>query len=231
MSTTPDQAVTAPTPLTDGECTLLAERLLEGEPSSILDALTPAQKAVVSLWLLPTYEAIDMRGRPGTGRLEAKYPASGEEFKDAAKMAGIGHSAVETAVRVQKRNPSVIEQMRAGSINLSEAARAVGLARGFHSRVRLGPTAKIRRDSMGRGQPTPYGKGDRWREVSGPMQRYLTAWEKRGFEYRHLNPREARARLKAIDEIIAGLEKAKADLEPRAHSASLKVPSNNSQKG
>jgi len=70
--------------------------------------------------------------------------------------------------------------------------------------------------------PTFYfGKGDKWKESTEPLRRYLAAWEKRGFEFAHLNPRQAAARVKRIDGLIDGLIAARADLEPRSEKATL----------
>lgn len=66
-----------------------------------------------------------------------------------------------------------------------------------------------------------YGKGDKWHEATEPLARYLTGWEKRGYEFRHLNPREAGKRVARIDQLIAGLTEARADLERRSHRAKL----------
>lgn len=70
--------------------------------------------------------------------------------------------------------------------------------------------------------PTFYfGKGDKWKESTEPLHRYLRAWEKRGFEFAHLNPREAAGRVKRIDGLIDALIAARADLEPRSEKATL----------
>ncbi len=68
-----------------------------------------------------------------------------------------------------------------------------------------------------------YGKGDKWREATKPLSRYLAAWEKRGYEFRHLNPREAGKRLRVIDDLIARLTEARTDLGQRSHRAKLTV--------
>src|SRR5262249_14476309 len=48
------------------------------------------------------------------------------------------------------------------------------------------------RDASGRAQGTYYGKGDKWKETTLPLSRYLASWRTRGYEFRHLNPREAK---------------------------------------
>lgn len=184
--------------------------------------LNAAQRCVMALWLLPQYDDPERSGRPGSGALGIDYPTSGDEIRQAASLTSAGVSAVQTAIRIQKRNPMLLPKMFRGEISISKAAREVGLARGIHSNT-TGYVRQSAVDIKGREIPTYYGKGDKWKEAIGPLQRYLAGWEKRGYEFRHVNPKEARKRLALIEDLQAKLDVVKKDLEPRAHSATLTI--------
>lgn len=203
--------------------------------------LTPAQRAALALELLPQFQAEARLRKIKSGELYGRghprevSPKTGEPLskgdsrkaaEQAAKAVSVGRSAVEAAVAIQKRDPKVIDKMKKGELNVSQAARAVGLVgRGYSNNVTdRTSVADHRLDSQGRSQPTVfYGKGDKWRESLGPIIRYLSSWERRGYEFRHVPPKEAARRIKQIDEIKEKLEAVRADLEQRSHSASLSM--------
>lgn len=203
--------------------------------------LTPAQRTVLALALMPRYSEearqrqVEAGKRYGEKHPQEDSPPAGEplthkyEYRKAAKKAAdavnVGRSSVEAAIAIQKRDPHVIERMRAGELNVAQAAREVGLiGRGYGGGRPQTAGISNKKDKAGRNLPfIVYGKGDKWNEVIGPLIRYLSAWEKRGYEYTHLNPKEARRRLVLIEEIQFKLTAARLDLEQRAHQASLRV--------
>lgn len=182
--------------------------------------LTTGQRAALALDVLPRLEAeAKERQRLSEGRGVKGSPVSddllGRADEKAAALVGLGRSTIATAKAIQQRDPEVIDRMRAGEIETVEAARrAAGYDR--PDVIDDGVT-----DERGRAMGPHYGKGDKWVEAAGPLLRYLTAWEKRGFEYRHVNWREARKRLDAIDRLEAGLQAARVDLERRAVKPTL----------
>lgn len=126
-----------------------------------------------------------------------------------------------------ERAKKVVEAAEEGDPVAEEAAREMdrtGKVNTAYRRVHPKPSNGLstKTDSIGREQPTTYyGKGDKWQEVSEPMVRYLRAQSKRNFDFSHLNWKEAKKRLERIDGLIADLEAARADLEPRSHKAKL----------
>lgn len=134
-----------------------------------------------------------------------------------AQMAGVKMAGLNTLRPRLARRPDVIEKMLSGEItHLADVKRAVGmkirnkLTEGAHSKANPKNSAH-------------YGKGDRFDEALEPLLRYLAAWKKRGFQYPHVPPRAAQKRVAALDEVIADLQKARADLETRSHIATLSV--------
>lgn len=69
-----------------------------------------------------------------------------------------------------------------------------------------------------------YGKGDKFDEATVPMKRYLAAWKRKDYEFRHLNPKEASRRLLVIDQLVEELVVARVDIEKRSHAATLSAP-------
>lgn len=193
--------------------------------------LTTAQRAALALDLLPRLEE-EARGRqseagganPGPLTPETEE-AKGEAAEKAAELVGVGRTTVAGAKAIQKRDETgeVVDQMRAGDINIEQAKRAVGFKPG-PQREGEGVLPSVHETSTGRTRSAVlYGKGDKWIEATEPLRRYLAAWEKKGYEFRHVNPREARKRIQAIDTLIAGLTSARADLATRSEVARMTV--------
>lgn len=190
--------------------------------------LTTAQRAALALDLLPHLEA-EAKERQGArtdlGNIPPRAEESGEAAEKAATLVGVGRSTVAAAKAIQKRAPEVVDAMRSGEIpTVAGAAREAGfdgLAQGSSGQAQ---GVSTRRDAAGRESPTTYfGKGDKWDEATKPLRRYLAAWEKRGFEYANVSPREAEKRVRLIDQLKNGLEAARADLAPRSQKAKLTV--------
>jgi len=188
--------------------------------------LTVAQRAALALDLLPRLEA-EAKERQATsgpgvlgGRPLPPFPeeAVGEATAKAAAMVGIGRSSVATAKAIQNRDDSgaVVQAMRSGEVNVQQAAREVGLKTSGQSSTILDSGE---RTAHGHAKPVYFGKGDKWLEATQPLARYLKAFEKRDYEFSHVNPREATKRLQVIDELIESLQAARVDLETRSHKA------------
>ena len=71
---------------------------------------------------------------------------------------------------------------------------------------------------------TNFGAGDKFDEALTPIKRYLAAWKRKGYEFRHLNPKEASRRLSLIDSVIEELEATRPDLTRRSKMATLSAP-------
>lgn len=132
-------------------------------------------------------------------------------------MVGIGRTSVENTKLIAARAPEIIEQMRTGDTpSIAAAAREAGFEQLGQGHRKGGAPA------LG-SQPIYFGRGDKFRESTEPLTRYLAAWRKRGFEFRHLRPREAAKRVQVIDALVEGLVEARADLEPRSHVSKLTI--------
>lgn len=132
----------------------------------------------------------------------------GMTFDQARDQAHVGHRAIEKARGVLRRRPDLGLPLRTGEISLDRALAEAGFQT-KDTNLKLGNT---------------FGKGDKWPEASIPLLRYLQGWQARNFEFKHLNPREARKRLERIELLEALLDQAKVDLEQRAVRGSLSAP-------
>lgn len=185
--------------------------------------LTNGQKAALALDLLPQLEA-DARDRQRGGQGGVLLSTETDEAKGtatekAAELVGLGRTTIVEAKAIQDRDPEIINRMRAGEIKTVGAAKR---AAGFIHEQGQGSLSVGVTDASGREMPAIYfGKGDKWTEASEPLRRYLAAFEKRGYEFSHVNPREARKRMKKIDALIEGLNSARAGLAERAHDYRL----------
>ena len=181
--------------------------------------LTTAQRAALALELLPDLQKeAELRqhylgkSHEAEGLPPDVVQVPGTAAAKAAELVGLGHSSVEKTIVIQKKDPSVIERMRSGEIKTIDAARReIGMLPDTNSPI----SPDLPR--------IYYGKGDRWREASQPILRYLQGWEKRGYEFRHINHTEARRRLKVLDEIEKHMSAVRADLEQRSIRATTRM--------
>lgn len=199
--------------------------------------LTKSQVAMTAAEALPHLEkearkrAEDGRRRggeeAGRGRPKASVPTGTEAIAsadskraaaEAAELTGASARSVGRAKRVKEADPELAEQVKAGEVSLTRAEEVVSGKPNKNANTGL----ETKTDDAGRKQPaTFFGRGDKWQESTEPLTRYLVAWGKRGYDFGHLNYREAAKRVKRIDTLIAGLEAARADLEPRSQRAKL----------
>jgi len=133
-------------------------------------------------------------------------PYSTERIKEVADLVGAGWSSVERLVAIQKRDPSLLNAVRAGFTSVSTASRDAGFRE---------------YDAPIPGVNDYFGKGDKFRESTEPLARYLASWRSRDFEFRHVNPKEADQRVRKIDELISGLQEARDDLAKRSVKSKL----------
>lgn len=153
-----------------------------------------------------------------TGTPLSSSASSKRAAEEAAELTGASTRSVGRAKRVKDADPDLADQVKRGEVALATAEEKVTGRpnKDRSSGLETQPAAD------GRQQPTTYfGKGDKWQESTEPLNRYLAGWEKRGYEFSHINWREAAKRLKRIDHLIEGLEAARADIEPRSHKAKL----------
>lgn len=101
-----------------------------------------------------------------------------------------------------------LEPVLNGDIEIYEAARKLGL------------TGDKRVKALGKS----YGAGDKFDEATLPVKRYLAAWKRKGYEFRHVNPKEAQRRVSLIESLIEELQAAKTDLDKRAVASSYSAP-------
>jgi len=107
-----------------------------------------------------------------------------------------------------------LEPVLKGEIDVYEAARALGLA-------------PDKRDlALGK----RYGAGDKFDHAVQPLKRYLAAWKRKNYEFRHVNPKEASRRLLLIDSLIKELQAARPDLERRSVAVTYSAPAERKEK-
>jgi hypothetical protein len=129
----------------------------------------------------------------------------------AARQFGVSHAQVGRAWRVKEEDPELFQKVVNGDVTVGAA----------HAQVATRVSASPPKVSIHKSSTAVYfGKGDRWKEATDPMRRYLSGQRRRGMSFPHVNPKEAGNRIAVIDELIEGLEAAKKDLEPRSHKAS-----------
>ena len=101
-----------------------------------------------------------------------------------------------------------LDNVLSGEKGVFEAARSLGLAS----------------DKRGVALGKSYGAGDKFDEALQPIKRYLAAWKRKGYEFRHINPKEAQRRLSLIDQLIEELQAARPDLAKRSVVSTLSAP-------
>lgn len=182
--------------------------------------LSIPQRCAIAVQLLPglAERAHERRILLARSRGQAEVPpelgALGASSGHASDLVGVGRTSVERAARLIKKYPEVLPRMLKGEfVSVNHAFRAMG-----EQTRRV-----VKTDGISYKQ---YGRGDRWNEVIHPINLYLTGWRKKSFEYRHVNPTEARKRLKELDRIQEGLDAIRADLEPRSVKAKTKFDTN-----
>lgn len=190
--------------------------------------LTTGQRAALALDLLPRLEdeARERQAFHGAapGKPAQNTPSdSGRSDEKAAALVGIGRSTVANAKAIQNRDETgeIVDALRSGELNVAQASRAAGfegMAQGSRGSIETSD-----RNIEGDIKPIYFGKGDKWAEASVPLARYLKAFEKRDWEFSHVNPREAGKRVQTIDRLIEGLTAARVDLEQRSHRYRLTV--------
>lgn len=190
--------------------------------------LTTGQRSAAALKLLD-YEKEQARERQGertdltSPTTEGKVPDRHETeatAKAGAKL-GVSRSSVERVRTVAENRPDLLKKVEAGEITVNAAVEET-TGKSTKTGVRHDERLTTKQDASGRQMPTVYyGKGDKWQESTEPLTRYLAAQKKRGYDFSHLNYKEARKRVQRIDSLIEGLQAARADLEPRSHKAKL----------
>lgn len=125
----------------------------------------------------------------------------------AARLAGTTERQIQAARLAITKAPWVEEELASGQMTLNAAQVAAGF--------------RTHKPVTGRN----YGKGDKWLEIANALSQYLAGWRGRGFRFTHVPPKEAERRVQVIDEMIAGLQEVRADLEARSHRATSALPS------
>jgi len=136
-----------------------------------------------------------------------------------AGLLGISPSAVNRVRPRLLNNTPMIEKLLAGEYTKFRALHIdLGLI--------LKPTFfQGGGKSKAKQKTSHYGLGDKFHESIGPLQSYFRAWRKKDYRFSHVNPREAQKRVKAIDQVMADLTKAREDLVNRSHVATYRAPS------
>lgn len=138
-------------------------------------------------------------------------PYTRQQMKEAGDKFGTGRSSVSRMIGIGKRSKEVFAKIKSEGMTISEGSRQAG----FIEYGRKG------RPDLPVGNAIVFGKGDKFWEAIAPLGNYLRAWEKREYEFSHVPPKEAARRLKRLEEILAQMEAAKADLINRADNTRL----------
>jgi hypothetical protein len=101
-----------------------------------------------------------------------------------------------------------LDRVLSGEQDIYEAARTIGLAS----------------DKRGIALGKSYGAGDKFDQAILPLKRYLAAWKRKNYEFRHVPPKEASRRLLLIDSAIEELQAMRLDIARRAVEARLSAP-------
>lgn len=174
--------------------------------------LSIPQRAAIAVEILPllAQQAKDRKAwllnkENDPDQLPADLGKPGQAIAQAARLMEIGNSTVDRARLLAQKRPDLLSRMKAGEFKtLNHALRQAGFTtRGMH---------------VG-GKAVMYGRGDRWNDAIRPIRMYLTGWKRKGFEFRHINPKEARKRLREIAVLEEQLAAVKADLEARSVKA------------
>lgn len=155
-------------------------------------SLNPGQVAVIGLDIL---------------LLQSKPPYSEAQIREVSDMIGAAWSSVQRLARIHAKSPKSITKIRRGELGISAASREAGFVE-YEAPIN-------------RSYDIVFGKGDKFRESTVPLIRYLRGWKTRGYEFRHLSPREAEKRLNKIDQLLEELTAAREDLARRAHRPRL----------
>lgn len=184
-------------------------------------SLSVPQRAAIAVEILPilTQQARDRKAWLLTeGNQLSEMPEElgkpGQAIAQAAELLDLGQSSVDRARLLLSKRPDLLSRMKAGEFKTLNQARRAGGER-WRGEVLLTE-----------GKVKMYGRGDRWNESIKPIRMYLTGWKRRGFEFRHINPTEARKRLREIDVIEEQLAAVRADLEQRSFKAHTSFKNN-----
>ena len=129
-----------------------------------------------------------------------------------SKATGISERKVRTLDWLEQAGKT--ERVLAGEQDVFDAGRALGIV------------SERRKIALGTG----FGKGDKFDEATQPLKRYLEAWKRKDYEFKHLNPKEAERRLQVLDKLAEELRAARVDIEKRSHSATLSAPPERKEK-
>lgn len=124
----------------------------------------------------------------------------------AAKIAGTTERQIQALRAAIDRVPEVEAGVEAGEVTLNAAQ----VAAGFRQHKPIAGRA--------------FGKGDKWLEVANALTQYLSGWHARDYKFTHVPPKEAEKRVKVIDDMIAGLQNVRTDLEQRSVRATSAAP-------
>lgn len=184
--------------------------------------LSTSQKAAVGLDALPLLK-VEAQERLHAGQVMGGHARQGSALSpkelradpddgyagrattEAAELVGVSPTTLKRAAQVQEAAPELVDQIKAGDLTVNTALRDIGL----------------RSDQPAEDQITYFGKGDKFHDALTPALRYVSAWEKRGYRYGHVNWKEAKKRVEMIDKLIDGLTGCRYDLESRSHKAKL----------
>jgi hypothetical protein len=125
----------------------------------------------------------------------------------AARLTGSTPRQIQAVAATLARVPEMEPRLASGEVTLNAAQVAAGYRQ--HQPV----------------AGKAFGKGDKWLEVANGMMQYLSGWRSREFKFTHLPPAEAEKRVKVIDEMVEGLQQARADLVQRSVRATSSLPS------
>lgn len=137
-------------------------------------------------------------------------PYNEKEVTEAAERFRSSPTSVYRMLGVYQRSKDIFRKVESGELSMAEGSRQAGF-------IEYG----IGKNNVPTGMS--FGKGDKFWAAIAPISNYLRGWGSRKFEFTHVPPKEAARRVKKIDDTIAQLERAKADLVERAVDQRLSI--------
>ena len=187
-----------------------------------LDRLTPVQRLATGVMVWEQVRAL----MEINGEYKPRDPRTGGKglgrTKDIDNLTSslVGLDKADALNRVRPRllqRPDIVQEMLANEVrSFDDVARALDMR--VIARLDEG------RESKARMKNSYFGRGDKFIAATEPLVRYMTQWRNKNYLFTHVNPKEAKRRVKRLDQLIEDLQRTREDLAARSHVASYAAP-------